>query len=120
MARWKAPANAGPSVSVGGATFNVVDSVVELPDEGDYTTALVPFGYEPIPTSDEERAAEAAQRLAAAEDERIAAEEAAAKEAAELQAAEEAAAKEAAELQAAEEAAAKEASDAAAKSAKKK
>jgi hypothetical protein len=73
MARWKAPANAGPSVSVGGATFNVVDSVVELPDEGDYTTALVPFGYEPIPTSDEERAAEAAQRLAAEDDARLAA-----------------------------------------------
>ena len=101
MAKWKAPDNAGPSVSVGGATYNIVDGVVELPDDGNYLTALIPFGYEPIPSSAEELAAAHAQMAAAEEDARIAAEEAAAKEEAERLAAEEAAAADAAEKEAA-------------------
>jgi hypothetical protein len=48
MAKWKAPEDAGPGVSVGGAFFPVVDGFVETPNEGDYTFALLPFGYEPV------------------------------------------------------------------------
>lgn len=47
--KYKAPENAGPSVSVGGATFNIVDGIVELPDEGNYAGALEPFGYTALP-----------------------------------------------------------------------
>lgn len=82
MSKWKAPENAGPNVSVGGQTFNIVDGVVELPDEGNYASALIPFGYKSIPTTEQEAAEAEAKRLAAEEEARIAAEqEAAAKEA---------------------------------------
>jgi hypothetical protein len=115
MSKWKAPENAGPSVSVGGQTFNIVDGVVELPD-GEFGSALIPFGFEPIPTTEQEAAEAEAKRLAAEEEARIAAEEAAAAKEAEEAVAAEAAAKEEAEKKAAEEAAAAEA----AKTSKKK
>jgi outer membrane biosynthesis protein TonB len=44
MAKWKAPADAGPGVSIGGQFFPVVDGHVETPD-GEYSQALEPFGY---------------------------------------------------------------------------
>lgn len=116
MSKWKAPENAGPNVSVGGQTFNIVDGVVELPDEGNYASALIPFGYESIPTTEQEAAEAEAKRLAAEEEARIAAEQEAAAKEAEEAAAAEAAAKEEAEKKAAEEAAAAEA----AKTSKKK
>lgn len=90
MSKWKAPENAGPNVSVGGQTFNIVDGVVELPDEGNYASALIPFGYKSIPTTEQEAAEAEAKRLAVEEEARIAVAEAAAKEEAEKKVVEEA------------------------------
>lgn len=46
MPKWIAPADAGPGVSVGGQYFPVdKNGFVTTPDDGDYATALAPFGY---------------------------------------------------------------------------
>jgi len=50
MAKWKAPADAGPGVSVGGQFFPIVDGFVTTPS-GDYADALGPFGYEQVDDS---------------------------------------------------------------------
>jgi len=52
MAKWKAPADAGPGVSVGGQFFPVIDGHVITPS-GDYAGALEPFGYEQVDDSAE-------------------------------------------------------------------
>jgi hypothetical protein len=62
MSKWKAPEDAGPSVSIGGQTFNIVKGVVELPNEGEYASALIPFGYEPIPETVEDDGGKSARK----------------------------------------------------------
>lgn len=52
MAKWKAPEDAGPGVSVGGQFFPILDGFVITPS-GDYASALEPFGYVQVDDSDE-------------------------------------------------------------------
>lgn len=61
MAKWKAPVDAGPGVSVGGQFFPIVDGHVTTPS-GDYSDALTPFGY--IQVDDADDAAPAPQAAA--------------------------------------------------------
>ena len=50
MAKWKAPADAGPGVSIGGEWFAIdADGFVTTPSDGDYFGALAPFGFEQVP-----------------------------------------------------------------------
>lgn len=36
------------AVSIGGETFNVVDGIIETPDEGNYAGFLAPHGVTPL------------------------------------------------------------------------
>ena len=58
MAKWKAPADAGPGVSVGGEFFPIVDGYVITPDDGNYQ-ALAAFGYVQVEQGADETAAAA-------------------------------------------------------------
>ena len=66
MAKWKAPADAGPGVSVGGQFFPIVDGFVVTPDEGDYSQALAPFGFVPVEQGKDEVATPVALEAAPA------------------------------------------------------
>ena len=52
MAKWQAPADAGPGVSIGGDFYPVVDGFVITPSDGDYFAALSPFGYVEVSDAD--------------------------------------------------------------------
>lgn len=48
MAKFQAPTNSGPSISVDGVSYDIKDGFVLLPDNKDYSEALSSLGYSQV------------------------------------------------------------------------